>query len=61
MKLILATMILSLSGCAQLYNSIPSTEHCTNVLYERTNRDIRIEADCVAPPAGGDSLSDLVT
>jgi len=64
MKYLLPTLlglVLLLSGCAARYKSIPSTEHCTNVSYERIGRDIRIEADCIAPPAGADGLMDIVT
>ena len=48
MKLLTLALIIALAGCQQL-GELPSLQYCEHVSYERTERNMHIEADCVMP------------
>jgi hypothetical protein len=56
MRYIFMCLVVMLYGCSAMnmatekaYNALPSAKNCTDVSYIRKNRDITIEAKCVAP------------
>lgn len=53
MRLLLTTPVVLLTGCAQLFGSLPSLQYCSEVSYERNGNQIKLEARCQAPIGGG--------
>jgi len=56
MKIIFICVAVLLTGCGVMstatektFNAMPSAKHCTDISYVRKNRDITVEAKCVAP------------
>lgn len=45
--------MLSLSGCAYVAGSLPSMQHCDQVVYQRDGNQVSIYAKCRAPIGGG--------
>ena len=41
-------LAIALTGCAQV-EELPTLQYCEHVSYERTERNMHIEADCVMP------------
>lgn len=42
-------LLLLLSGCSTVSEVLPSLKYCEHVLYERTGRNIQLEAECTLP------------
>lgn len=51
-KLIVALLVVGLSGCAQVAGVLPSMQHCDKVRYERQDARVTINAECRAPIGG---------
>lgn len=51
--IIIAIVILQLSGCAALLGNLPTVQYCDKVMYVRNGNAIKITADCTAPIGGG--------
>lgn len=56
MRILIMTLAVLLSGCAQLAQITPSLQYCDRVEYLRQGNQITLKAECAAPIGGGVGL-----